>query len=300
MGDKFTKVMVAALLFCLGIAVSPARGQAPCSLDTFTGTYVFYDRGSSSIFDANSQPYPFHWAGAYAPFVTVGEVTVGPGGVGDGFYWIRLGSLNGGSDPIPVQVTVTEMNEDCTGKFSYQLSLPGVPGTTTVVERFILIDNGRQFRSIPASIENGVSTLTWIGEGHRISKPGEALNTCGPETAHGSFLLPVENLVQFSSDVPLFSDAVLLRYDVSMNGDFTGTLYEKLGPTGNLVFPVSGTINVNSDCSYASSLYLNVFGTPVTIATRGIFFDQGKKLYGLQVSSGGTQYSFGQGVRIGQ
>lgn len=300
MRDKTSNIVIAFLLFCLGVAVPVAQGQGTCNLATFTGTYVFYDRGSSSVFDANSQPYPLHWAGAYASFVTVGEVTFGPGGVGDGFYWIRLGSLNGGSSPIPVQVTVTEMNEDCTGKFSYQLSLPGVTGTTIVTERFILIDNGREFRSIPAAIENGVSTLTWIGEGHRISKPGDPLNTCGPETAHGSFLLPVENLVQFSSGAPIFSDAVLLRYDVSMNGDFTGTLYEKLGPTGNLVFPASGTIAVNPDCSYASNLYLNVFGTPVTIATRGVLFDQGKKLYGLQVSSGGTQYSFGQGQRIGQ
>lgn len=300
MRDKATNIVIAFLLFCLGVAVPVAQGQGPCNLATFTGTYAFYDRGSSSVFDANSQPYPFHWAGAYAPFVTVGEVTMGPGGVGDGFYWIRLGSLNGGSDPIPVQVTVTEMNADCTGKFRYQLNLPGAPATTIVTERFVLIDNGREFRSIPAAIENGVDTLTWIGEGHRISKPGDPLNTCGPETAHGSYLLPVENLVQFSSDVPIFSDAVLLRYDVSLNGDFTGTLYEKLGPTGNLVFPASGTIIVNPDCSYSSRLYLNIFGTPVTIDTRGVYFDQGKKLYGLQVSAGGTKYSFGQGQRVGQ
>jgi hypothetical protein len=300
MRDKAPNIVIAFLLFCLGVAVPVAQGQGPCNLATFTGTYAFFDRGSSSIFDANSQPYPLHWAGAYAPFVTVGEVTMGPGGVGDGFYWIRLGSLNGGSSPIPVQVTITEMNEDCTGKFSYQLNLPGVSGATTVTERFMLIDNGREFRSIPADIENGVSTLTWIGEGHRISRPGEALNTCGPQTANGSYLQPVENLTQFSSDVPIFSGAVLLHYNVSISGDFTGTLYEKLGPTGNLVFPFSGTIVVNPDCSYASSIYVNVYGTPVTIATRGLFFDQGKKLYGLQVSSGGTQYSFGQGVRVGQ
>ncbi len=55
-------------------------------------------------------PFPFVWA--TAPFITVGEITFTPDGEGDGFYWIRIGSLNGWLDPIPVHVTITEMNED--------------------------------------------------------------------------------------------------------------------------------------------------------------------------------------------
>jgi hypothetical protein len=121
----------------------------------------------------------------------------------------------------------------------------------------------------------------------------------GPAPAHGPFLLTVENLVQCSSDAPIFSDAVLSRYDVSMNGHFTGTLYEKLGSIGNLAFPASGTIVLNPDCSYASRLYRNICGTPVTIDTRSGYFDQGEKLYWLQASHGGTQYSFEQGQRVG-
>jgi hypothetical protein len=300
MNANNTVLMCVGLIICLVLAVPVAQAQGPCSLQTFSGTYVFYERGSSSIFDPNSQPYPFHWAGAFAPFVTVGKVTMRPGGVGEGFYWIRVGSLNGGADPIPVELTITELNEDCTGKFSYSVNLAGDPEPTTIVERFILFDNGREFRSIPASIsENGITTLAWLGEGHRISKPGEVLDTCGPQTAHGIYLMPVENLVQFGPN-PIFSDALLLRFDISMNGDYTGTLYEKLGPTGNIMLPISGTFTVNPDCSYASNLDLAIQGVPVTIATRGVFFDGGKKLYGLQVSSGGTQFSFGHGERIGQ
>ena len=292
--------ILAASLACLSLNAPAAQALEPCNSDSLTGTYVFYEKGSSAIFPPylqNASLTPF-WAGNYAPFVTVGEVTMKPGGVGEGFYWIRVGSINGGADPIPVTLTVTELNNDCTGKFTYSLNLPGSTNQTDVTERFILFDNGRQFRTIPTDIVNGVPAVTWIGEGHRIGKPGEPLNTCGPQTATGSYLMSVENMVQFGTSRPIFSDVLLLRYDVSSNGDYTGTLYEKLGPNGNIVLPASGTITVNPDCSYESTLNLTIQGVPVTIGTRGVYFDQGKKLYGLQVSTGGTQFSFGQGERI--
>jgi hypothetical protein len=288
---------ITLMLVCLCAAVTVAQAQGPCSLQTFTGTYAFYERGSSAIFDPTSQPYPFHWAGAFAPFVTVGEVTMGSEGIGDGFYWIREGSLNGGLDPIPVHVTVTEMNKDCTGKFSY------LAGNTTIVERIIVFDNGREFRTIPASIsQNGDTTLAWVGEGHRISKPGEPLNTCGPQTAKGAWLWAVENLVRFDTPVPILSDAVLLRFDISMTGDYTGTLYEKLGPHGDIVLPVRGTMTVNPDCSFATGLIIDFGGgVTATAPVRGVFFDEGKKAFGLNMNTDttGTQYSVGTGVRIG-
>lgn len=293
---------ITLMVVCLCLAVTVARAQGPCSLQTFTGTYAFYEKGSSAIFDPNSQPYPHHWAGAFAPFVTVGEVTAGPDGIGHGYFWIRVGSLNGGLDPVPVDVTITEMKEDCTGKFSAQFNLPGDPEPLTIVERFILFDNGREYRAIPTEIVNGAPTLAWIMEGHRISKPGEPLNTCGPQTAHGTYVMSVENLVWFDTPYPIFSDAVLLRLDVSMTGDFTGMMYEKLGPSGGIELPASGTITVNPDCSFASTLNVTIHGEPVAIPIRGVFFDQGKKMYGLNMNQNptGTLYSFGQGQRIEQ
>ncbi len=298
MSHKITIATIAALLVCMGLAIPAAQAQEPCTLDTFSGTYAFYEKGSSAIFDPNSEPYPYHWAGALAPFVTVGEVTVGPDGVGHGYFWIRVGSLNGGLEPVPVEVTNTEMNEDCTGKFSAQFNLAGQ--TQTIVERFILFDNGREYRAIP--IEGGAPTLAWIMEGHRISKPGELLNTCGPETAQGRYVWAVENLVRFDTPYPIFADALLLRLDVSMAGDFTGTLYEKLGPSGGIELPASGTITVNPDCSFASTLNLTIHGVPVAAPLRGVFFDHGKRAFGLNMNAGptGTLYSFAQGQRIGE
>jgi hypothetical protein len=102
------------------------------------GTYAFYEKGSSLFVNlTNNPPAPPFWAAGIAPFLTVGEVTFNPQGVGEGFYWIIAGSVSGGSEPTHVPITIIEMNPDCTGKFKYSVTLPGAPGSTTVEERFI-------------------------------------------------------------------------------------------------------------------------------------------------------------------
>jgi hypothetical protein len=314
-----------AQLVGLGLAVPAARAQGsqqdhqgrPCTMNTFTGTYVFYERGSSTILDPNQvAPLPYHWVGQVAPFVTVGQVTMWRGGVGDGFFWIRTGSFSGGPDPQPIQVTVTEMNPDCTGKFTY--TLPGNPVPTTIVERFILFDNGQEFRTIPTEILNGLTPLAWIGEGHRLaeSQPHRpsalfsfdergrndwhpSIRPCGPQTAKGSYVFSAENLVR-SGQNPIFADTVLLRFDVSTANEIAGTLYEKLGPTGDIQLPTTGTIDIASDCSFAADLIVVIKGVPKTVPLRGVFFDQGKRFFALHVGSGpgGTQWGFGTGQRV--
>jgi hypothetical protein len=291
------RLRVLVVLFCFCVAIPAAYAQGPCTLQTLTGTYAVSERGSSAILpDPAPDPYLYHWAGYLAPFVAMGEVTFGPDGTGTGYYWIRIGSFTGGPDPIPLEVTITELNEDCTGKWQFPFNLLGT--TYTIEEGFIVFDNGRQVRSIPTV--TGVPTMTWIGEANRISKPGESLNTCGPQTANASYLMAADNLVRMGSN-PIFSDVVLLRMSISMTGDITGTLYEKLGPTGNIQIPVWGTIDVNPDCSFASTLNAVVQDKPTTIPLRGVFFDQGKRLYGMNVNARtvGTQFSFGEGQRIG-
>jgi len=303
MRTRITALVIVSLLACLSFAVPAARARGTCSLKTFEGTYVFYDRGSSSIVDTTVALYPLHWSAAIAPFVTVGEVTVTSEGVGDGFYWMRVGSLNGGFDPVPLHVTITEMNGDCTGKFSY--TVPGTP-PATIEERFILTDDGREFHSLPTSITNGVTTLVWIGTGHRIHKSSEPPKFCGPQTAQGSYLTSVENIVEFNAPTPpAFADVLLLRTDVSMAGDYTGTMYEKLGPDGGIQLPVSGTITVNPDCSFTNTLNIPALGA--SIVGKGVYFNEGKEYYmmpllnpDLPADQQGIKYSFARGTRIGE
>jgi len=119
---KFT-----VLLFCVCIAVSAAYAQVNCNLKTMVGTYAIHETGASHFLDTTPQAN-LHFVGATAPFANVGLVTFKPNGIGNGYYWITIGALNGGFDPIPVQVTINEINADCTGKFTYIANLPGGVG----------------------------------------------------------------------------------------------------------------------------------------------------------------------------
>jgi hypothetical protein len=255
------------------------------------------------------------------PFVNVAEVTYTPDGVGDGYFWIFAGSLSATLEPIPVHVTITEMNQDCTGKFQYTL-----PNGATIVERFIMFDDGREYRSVPTTLAPpGIPTLAWIGTGHRISKdrapddcgPHDAhagyrhgeedrcqRAMCGPHTAHGRYLLACENILR-SGLYPQMAvaDALLLNLDISWTGDYAGVLYEKFGMK-SIELPVNGTMTVNPDCSFSDTL--NIPDISSTVILKGAFFDEGKQYYSMGIlnptrppTDQDIKYSFCQGTRIG-
>jgi len=302
MSRILTRTTIAIFLFC--IAAYAVQAGEKCSLQTMTGTYAFYERGSSKILDLDpaDQTITAHWNGAIAPFVTVGEVTFAPDGVGEGFYWILVGSLSGGADPMPVQVTIFEMNPDCTGKFRYWVTLPDTPQPTLIEERFFLFDNGSEYRSVPSVIgASGIPTLTWTGTGHRIKKSAEPPHSCGPQTARGTYVETVENIVNLGPavfNVTGFSDALFIRENIGMNGHYTGTLFEKLGPVSVDKLPVHGEFVVNPDCSFHGTLKFTIETGPVTLVVKGVFFDEGNEFYGLAIDPG-VPYSFAQGKRIG-
>ena len=288
---------LAALLLCLCIAVPAVQAQGKCSLQTMAGTYAFYSKGSSSIVDLSVQPFPIHWAAAIAPFTIVGELRFTPQGVGEGYYWLIFGSINAGLEPIPWHGTIIEMNEDCTGVLEY----PDPP--VVIRERFIVSGNGREFHSLPTQTPN-TPTAVWITNAHRISKSSKPVNSCGPQTAHGIYVLRCESIDPIP-EVGTFADSALFRLNISLAGDFVGTLYQKVGPIYFEV-PASGTVAVNSDCSFSSTL--NTPNFPGTNRQRGVFFDEGKELLLLPIDTVGPgpndltpeTYAFCQGKRISQ
>jgi len=298
-------VIFTGALLCLFIAVSAAHAEGPCSLRTMAGTYAFFDKGASMAVDPSQPAYQPYFVGVLAPFVTVGEITFGRNGVGNGYYWIYIGGINGGFDARPVQVTITEMNADCTGKYQYNVTLPGIP-SATIEERFILFDDGREWRSVPTSIQNGIDTLAWLGTGRRISNSSAPVRSCGPHTAHGTYLLSAENIVEVSFDPAVAAaDNLFIRQDISMNGDWTGRLYEKLGPV-SVNTPALGTFAVNPDCSFNSTLRVPEF-FPNAIVIKGVLFNEGKEYYALAIEDlslppdqQGIKFSFAYGKRIGQ
>lgn len=265
-----------ALFLCICV-VPAAYAQGRCSFQTVVGTYAMYERGSSLAIDPTQQLYFPNFVGALAPFANVGLVTFKPNGVGDGYYWIYAGVINGGFTSIPVHMTITEMNPDCTAKFTYIANLPGGL-SATVEERMVLFNNGDEFRTIPTSIQNGIGTLAWIGTGHRISKASNPPNFCGQQTALGTYVMSVENIIQ-DQPITAIADTVLIRQEISLTGHYRGKMYEKYADHPPVETWVVGQVTVNPDCSFTSALqipeyYVNLLG-------KGVFFNQGKEFYML-------------------
>jgi hypothetical protein len=310
MRTRTAAVAVVVLLAWLGVGVPAAQAQGNCSLQTFAGTYASFDRGSSVTIDLSSQGVlvpapgaptsPLAWlALGIVPFVNIAVVTYTPDGIGDGYFWMFSGPVRATLDPIPVHITVTELNENCTGKFQYTLA-----NGATIVERFVVFDEGRQYRSLPQS--GGIPTLAWIGTGRRISNGSAPIDFCGPQTAHGSYVMTCENIMRTGPfPTKAVSDTFIMRIDVSQTGEYTGLLYEKYGATSVDARPVSGTVTVNPDCSQAGTLYVE--GTAGWVEMRGVFLDRGKELWAMGIKNPAKaddaqniQYSFCQAVRIGE
>ena len=285
---------LAAVLLCLCLAVPALYAKDTCTMQTLTGTYLVYEKGASSFLNLAPSPFPF-FPGITAPFVNVGELTFSPHGVGEGFFWIKIGALNGGFDRIPDNVTVTEMNSDCTGKIKYTVNLPGL--SATVEERIFVFDEGREFRTVPTSIQNGIDSLAWFGVGKRISKSSRPVHSCGPHTAHGTYLLTAENIV--NTEQGNVADALFIREDISRNGDYTGTLYEKLGTLSVDGLPITGKYNVSPDCSFTNVMVVVIQGVPVTVTINGVFYNEGHNFYAMAMDLE-VPYSFVQGQRINQ
>lgn len=280
MNGKSFAATFAALILLFTVVLPFATAEEKCTLKTAAGTYVMYERGQSVIINPTLQPVLAHYAGPVAPFANIVEVAFDENGVGKGFFWIWAGTIRAKLDPTPVDVTITELNEDCTGKFTYTVNLldPNVP--TRIEERFVMFDNGREIRTIPTTIQNGIYTLAWLGYAHRLSKGGAPIHSCGPQTARGKYLMTCENLIKASSTT-MISDTFLLRMDISFSGDYTAELFEKIGPT-SVHLPAFGTMTVNPDCSFAGTLDVPA-AYQGSILTRGVFFNEGKEFYGMGI-----------------
>jgi hypothetical protein len=295
------RAIVRSVVALLGLSFTALSvyAEGRCTLQTISGTYAGYERGSSLLLSLSPQPNPPAWAApAIAPFANVFEFTIRPDGTGDGFYWIWAGSIAATVDSIPVHVTITEMNDDCTGKIAYTANLPG-GFSSDIVERFIAFDNGREFQSVP--ISTGMPGVTWIGTAHRISKGVAPVTSGGPHAAKGTYLLSCENYVAVNATTAV-SAAFLMRIDVSKTAEYTGALYEKLGQLSVDGHPVSGTWAVNPDFSLTGTLYLPDLNS--TINVRGVFYNEGHDVYvmaaGNQDTPTSIKFSTCQGTRIGQ
>lgn len=257
------------LLLCLGIGFFPVYGQGNCSIGTIAGTYAFNFTGASAFIASTTPVDGFHWSALYAPIAGVGIYTVTPSASADagtvkGSYWIVAGGLNLGHSPLeptPLDGTIS-VNPDCTGAINYKF------GPYDMKEDLLVLDNGGEIRSM--AVQTAVPTSTWNTTSRRI------VGACLQNKIIGSYLFSCKSL--FTLDpANTFAGTSYIHMNISRDGSSTGTFAGKFGPVVVPPTQVTGTFNVNEDCTAAGTLD---FGIGQSVA-RGVFFNEGKEGYWL-------------------
>jgi hypothetical protein len=265
--------LVIASLLVASLYASHAAGQG-CSIHTITGTWGFGADGKSLIASPAVDPATYHVAGLVLPGAFAGRVTIHPNGTFGGYYWMNLANgVISGLTPIPFGGPVV-VNRDCTGQWSYDVLLPGeVP--FTVVERFVIVDQGREIRSIAWA--TGVPTFTWTLVAQRIP------SRCTPGMVQGTYAMQCRGhhvAPELPPPLPspgMLSSSNLMRFTVEHDGSVEGRLMEKVGPA-NLEFEFTGTVAVAADCSTAMEITIPGIGV---VQAGGIFVENAKRGYGV-------------------
>lgn len=262
-----TTCTLLALSLSLTICPSTAQAQGRCTMNTIAGRYVFASTGASTIV-LGVAPDTFHWNALYGPIAGVGVVDITREGTMDGQYWLVAGALNFGLAPLPWHATIT-LDGDCTGYWESDF------GGALLRERFVVLDNGRELRAV--TTDTAVPTGNWHTTAHRVTAP------CKQHTLRGNYLIECKNLYQFPVPPPnIFGGAIHLRATFARGGDFTASIYGKVGPD-NSGLEGFGHLTLNGDCTAEGTL--TTPGFPIVNHARGVFFDGGRRGYWMPLAN---------------
>jgi hypothetical protein len=236
-------------------------------MQNIAGSYAFTSSGASAMI-AGTALDNFHWIALYGPIASVGVFAFKPNGTLEGHYWIVTGAANFGLTAFDLHGTFT-VSDDCTGSLEYNFQ--GAP----IKERFVVLSNGREIRSV--ATQTSMPTGNWLRVGKRIDGP------CGQHKIHGEYLFECRSLLQLSVNPPeIFGAVTHLRMSLSRGGDYTANGYGKIG-TNSIELSAFGHIKVHDDCTAEGTLAAPVL--PNVFHARGVFFDEGKQGYWLPLVS---------------
>lgn len=239
---------LAALLLLAPLFVPSAPAQEGCSIHTITGTWGFGGDGKSVIASAKPDPATFHFPGLILPAAFVGRFTVSPNGMFKGSYWASSWPTE-----IDFEGPVT-VNPDCTGEWSF----PSPGSTSPAVERFLIVDQGREIRAMGWATP--IPTVAYTYVARRIPQrctQGQVQGTYGMQ-CRGYVMVPG---LPFPFPNPaLVAATFLYRVTIDWSGEMAGRAVAKVGP-GNRVLDLTGSFDVEADCSAAPTVTFSGLGT---------------------------------------
>jgi len=254
-------------------------------MQTIAGVSAFQVSGSLTVATAVVPGTPA-WSAAYAPVALAGPLTVSPSGQVESWYWGFIGSSSTGLNPFPLHGEILELQPDCTGLIRY--STPGiVGGSVTITERFVVLDNGREIRSIKTATDNPQLNLAvWHTNLRRIRHSEAALGSCGQRMLQGIYVARCTGLENpTSGGLPLFASASIFRVTISDSGSYPGLFFTSVAGT-SVESPAAGVFTVKSDCTIEGTLQTPLF-PGVTNVGRGVIFDEGREGFFLPLVNNG-------------
>lgn len=285
---KIRATVVAALAaFGLLVGAVTAAAQGRCTMEPIAGTYAVEILGSST-FMLGPDVFPRHWSLASAPFIFVGWISIQADGEVYGEAWDILGDVTSGLTALPLSGEVAEFDSStCTAVLEwYGSPRPGGPPGRHL-ERYVFVENGREFRSMLMQSPSG--SMAWTGRGYRMTREQAPVVTCpGPKFPQGDVLLQVKTVSSEVSQTSPASGASMFRIAVARDGSFLGTGYVKDPVYHEL--PVEGVFTVQPNCTVEITLESPEL-PGITQHGRGVIFEEGKRgflIMPLEVTAPGS------------
>lgn len=264
-------LVVLSVVLLLG-AAAVAGAQAPCSVETIRGTYAWEMTGQAFDGGLSGETLPGGipmLEGTVFPVHMTGVMTVGRGGSAEGSYAGLFGLVPlGYPTPLPVVASFT-VHSDCTG----EMRAPnGFGGTNT--DKFVIIDNGQEIRSVGMS----GAPFAWQFTMVRIGRADEQAATCGRNTVRGRYVMRCQGFEGAPGTPPSYAGVLpMFVLDVAADGAMTGRQYARDHTLEGL--SVAGTVAVRSDCTTLMTVRTEAL-PGMTILATGVFYDNGKEGFG--------------------
>jgi hypothetical protein len=259
--------LIAALVIAVVAAAPAAWAQAPCSLQTVTGTYAVQTTGwsaSGSMADIPGYGPVYNLVGGSA--VLVGQATIAANGTYTGSYWGVYVAAPIPTTPFTGRISI---NPDCTGESS---DLGGI-------DELVVLDNGKEIRAITRTAF-GTILSTW----YRMTPANGQGPSCGRQTFSGTYVERCEGYSLVAGDPPGVATSNSLMVYSARDGVLTGTYKGKVFgyPTEKWTESgLSATYTVSPDCTIEKVYSFGFLPAGYTVKARGVLYDEGKQGVGL-------------------
>jgi len=268
-----------AVLFC-----SCLRAQAPCSIETVRGVWVYTTGVATLMMAAPGSAQP-----VAAPLTALGMYTIDEQGRLTGWF---TNMLAGEYSEATVAARV-EVNPACTGTIRFTITPRGAPGPLPgeAVSRIVVLDNGNEIRAMTITGIMGKPTGTETYR--RIVRNSQAVPRCTAETVRGTYGTAADGITLMTlpgqaQPVPAPQSGIG-AFAIDGRGGITGGSTVSLSGELMEVELADASFQVMADCTGYILYRIKPKGAPAALPGRAldkvVIMDDGEEIRSLTLLS---------------